>query len=65
MGINLTNQLTKDEKWFYSIEFTDLEGEINIKHRFMTKTEASQLLEEFRCRGIRATLYQISYPHDV
>lgn len=55
--------LTPDisSKTFYSVEYRDEENELNIKHVFMTAQETEILLEEFRKRGIIATIYPISH----
>lgn len=57
----MSHDITKiDDVKFYSVEFTDEEGELNIKHVFMTETEKLELLEKFRSNGISAAIYQLS-----
>jgi len=50
-----------DEKRFYSIEYVDEEGELNIKHVFMTQDESLELLEMFRLHGVTASINQLSH----
>lgn len=57
----MSHDITKtDEVKFYSVEFADEEGELNIKHVFMTEAEKSELLEKFRSHGVSAAIYQLS-----
>jgi hypothetical protein len=50
-----------DEKRFYSVEYVDEEGELNIKHVFMTHDESLELLEMFRSHGVTASINQLSH----
>ncbi len=52
---------SSNEKYFYSIEYTDEDGELNIKHIFMTPIESLKLLEEFRLHGVTASINQLSH----
>jgi hypothetical protein len=53
--------MSSDEKRFYSIEYVDKEGELNIKHGFMTPQESMELLEKFRLYGVTASINQLSH----
>jgi hypothetical protein len=52
---------SSDKKFFYSVEYVDEEGELNIKHIFMTREESLELLEEFRLHGVTASINQLSH----
>jgi hypothetical protein len=44
---------------FYSIEYTDLEGDLNIRHEFMTQDEVNQLQGWFTQNNIQATINRL------
>jgi hypothetical protein len=53
-------------KLFYSIEYTDDEGDQNIKHAFMTGDEVDELMDKFIKSGVKATINRLStLPSDV
>ena len=47
-------------KKFWSIKYTDDEGEEVIKHAFMTDEESSILITEFAKQGISVVAHQLS-----
>lgn len=47
-------------KNFYSVEYVDEDGDPVIRHGIMTDGEAAALIEEFRSRGIEASVNRLS-----
>lgn len=47
-------------KRFHSIEYRDDEGEIVVRHAFMTQIEVEKLLQEFTARKILVTIYDLT-----
>lgn len=47
-------------KRFHSIEYVDDEGETVVRHAFMTRQEAEQLLEEFASRGSSVVIHDLT-----
>ncbi len=45
---------------FYSIEYVDEEGEIVIRHSFLTDEQKNILLEEFKNRNMKANIYNLA-----
>ena len=46
-------------RYFHSIEYRDSDGDLNIRHDFMSQDEADQLLAWFTKNGIQATINQL------
>jgi hypothetical protein len=58
--------LTKNfQKAFYSIEYIDSDGDLVIKHKFMTQEEANGLIEGFAKNRMKATINRLSDFHSV
>lgn len=53
---------TDEAQLFWSVEYTDDEGDLNIKHVVATPIEMSGMIEEFIKRGISAKAYMINPP---
>ena len=53
------------DKNFYSVEYLDGDGDPVIEHGFMTDDEARDLIEEFRSRGVTASVNRLSGHHGV
>jgi hypothetical protein len=51
---------TNNGQLFWSVEYTDKEGELNIKHIIATPAEMSQMMDKFVENGISAKAYMIN-----
>ena len=51
---------TSKEQIFWSVEYMDEDGELNIKHIVATPIEVSKMIDKFIENGISATAYMIN-----
>jgi hypothetical protein len=51
---------TSKEQIFWSVEYTDEDGDLNIKHAVATPIEMAELMDEFIKRGLSAKAYMIN-----
>jgi hypothetical protein len=60
VGDGLQDRREPDVKRFHSIEYVDDEGDTVVRHAFMTRQEAEQLLGEFASRGASVTINDLT-----
>ena len=55
-------EITKPKPLFWSIEYTDQDGQKVIKHVIGTPSEIKTIIDKFIDLGVEPTAYQISPP---